>query len=131
MRAERDDILGLVAAGDRGLLGHVLFSPVILTTSAGPLSGMGLGQLAVNPQVQKQGIGSALALHGIQLLRDTGCPFIIVIGHASYYPRFGFERGSAHNLRCQWPGIPDDSFMVLLPAGPRPDLSGVASFVGL
>jgi putative acetyltransferase len=131
-REHRDDILSLVAAEDGELLGHILFSPVTLNTPDGVTTGMGLGQLAVSPHKQNQGIGTHLAETGIRQLRQTDCPFIIVIGHASYYPRFGFNPGSAHNIQCQWKGIPDDTFMVLILDQHRQDsLSGVASFDGL
>jgi putative acetyltransferase len=131
-RKIRDDILSLVTEEDGELLGHILFSPVRLSTPDGVVTGMGLGQLAVSPQKQNQGIGTQLAQTGIRKLHQTDCPFIIVIGHAAYYPRFGFEPGSAHNIQCQWEGIPDNTFMVLILDQQRQDsLSGVASFDGL
>ena len=131
-RRERDDIVSLVAEQDGNLVGHVLFSPVTLAAPQGPVAGMGLGQLAVDPPRQNTGIGTALAEHGIAMLRDWGCPFVIVIGHAKYYPRFGFEPGSGHGFVCQWKGIPDETFMVMFPdKARRSPLSGVASFDGL
>jgi putative acetyltransferase len=131
-RTERDDIVSLVAEENGVLLGHVLFSPVTLAAPAGKVTGMGLGQLAVTPERQKEGIGSQLSETGIQQLREIHCPFVIVIGHAAYYPRFGFERGSLHNVKCQWPHIPDETFMVLfLDEQTKDQLTGVASFDGL
>ena len=38
---------------------------------------------------------------------------MIVLGHADYYPRFGFERASARGVRCEW-DVPDDVFMLLV-----------------
>ncbi len=55
---------------------------------------MGLAQLAVRPEHQSQGIGTRLGNAGIEILRAEGCRYIVVIGHAGYYPRFGFEPGS-------------------------------------
>ena len=131
-RKDREDILSLIAEEEDELLGHILFSPVTLKTPDGVIKGMGLGQLAVSPQKQNQGIGTQLAQTGIRQLSQTGCPFIIVIGHASYYPRFGFELSSAHNIQCQWEGIPDSTFMVLILDQHRQNsLSGLASFDGL
>jgi putative acetyltransferase len=131
-RAERSDIISLVAEIDGQLLGHVLFSPVVLDTPHGPVDGMGLGQLAVDPAHQNKGIGTRLSEAGITELRETDCPFVIVIGHAKYYPRFGFEIGLANNFVCQWTGIPDDSFMVLfLDESRRSELVGTARFDGL
>ena len=93
-----------------------------------------MGQLAVDPPRQNQGIGTKLSEYGINRLRKAQCPFIIVIGHAGYYPRFGFEPGSLHNVQCQWEGVPDETFMVLyLNKNPQEQqrLTGVASFDGL
>ena len=131
-RKTRDDIVSLVAEEDGKIVGHVLFSPVVLDSPDGPVDGMGLGQLAVDPPHQNRGIGSTLSNQGLDILRGRACPFVIVIGHARYYPRFGFEIGSTHSFVCQWKGIPDETFMVLfLDESQRGSLSGVASFDGL
>ena len=134
-RRERDDILSLVASTtstESELVAHVLFSPAVIATPAGNITGMGLGQLAVTPEWQRRGIGRQITEAGISELRKRNCPFIIVVGHASYYPRFGFERGSLHGVKCQWKGIPDDTFMVLfLDETQRGKLRGVASFDGI
>ena len=56
---------------------------------------MGLAPLAVLPAHQGQGVGSAFVRRGLAILREQDCPFIIVLGHAAYYPRFGFEHASS------------------------------------
>ena len=107
------DCLSLVAE-DQTIVGHILFSPVALETQDGPVTGMGLGPMAVLPGRQREGIGSALVERGVEMLRERGVPFIFVVGHPDYYPRFGFEPASAHGVRSQWEGIPDEAFMVLV-----------------
>ena len=133
-RRDRTDILSLVASAEGRLVGHVLFSPVSMATQHGRVDGMGLGQLAVDPDWQNQGLGTRLSETGISELRNRHCPFIIVVGHAGYYPRFGFAPGKLHDVQCQWEGVPDETFMVLyLDKNPQEQqrLSGVASFDGL
>ncbi len=131
-RANRNDILSLVATDNGLLVGHVLFSPATLTQPDNSVAGMGLGQLAVLPEYQGQGIGTRLAEAGLEQLRGTACPFVVVVGHATYYPRFGFESGKQHGMQCQWEGIPDDNFMVVfLDEQQRPALTGTAHFDGL
>lgn len=78
------------------------------------VAGMGLSPMAVLPERQRRGIGTALITAGISLLKERHCPFVIVLGHAGYYPRFGFERASRYAIRSQWEGIPDEAFMVLM-----------------
>ena len=128
LRQACPDALSLVAEeGD--VVGHILFTPVVIEDRRGAVHGMGLAPMAVLPDRQREGIGSALVRAGIDQLRARGCPFVVVIGHADYYPRFGFERASAHGLRCQWDGVPDDAFMVrILDAGAMDGVTGIARY---
>ena len=114
LRESGDDFLSLVAHCDGEVVGHILFTPVTIETARGTVRGMGLAPMAVLPERQRQGIGSALVRHGLAALRDRSCPFVIVLGHAAYYPRFGFEPASRHGIRSQWEGVPDEAFMILL-----------------
>jgi putative acetyltransferase len=75
---------------------------------------MGLAPMAVRPDRQRQGIGSQFVRRGLQVLDERGCPFVVVVGHPEYYPRFGFERASKHGLLSQWEGMPDAAFMVVV-----------------
>ena len=70
--------------------------------------------MAVTPDRQRQGIGSELVQAGLEILRKQGCPFVIVLGHPAFYPRFGFVPASRYGLISQWEGVPDAAFMVLV-----------------
>ena len=67
--------------------------------------------MAVSPESQRRGIGSALVRKGLAQIDASGCPFVVVLGHPEYYPRFGFRRASEYGLRCEW-DVPDETFMV-------------------
>ena len=85
--------------------------------------------MAVLPDRQRQGIGSQLVRRGLAILRERGCPFVIVLGHPEYYWRFGFQTASTHGLVSQWAGIPDGAFMVVvLDAQAMTGVSGVAKY---
>jgi len=43
---------------------------------------------------------------GLEILRERGCPFIVLVGHPEYYPRFGFGRASALGLVCPGTACP-------------------------
>ena len=110
LRSNGAALLSLVAALNDRVVGHILYSPLSV---GGEATGAALGPMAVLPEHQCQGIGSKLVEVGNRKLKDAGCPFIIVVGHANYYPRFGFRPTSAHGIRCEWE-VPDDVFMLLV-----------------
>lgn len=110
-----DDWLSLVAESDGQVVGHILFTPArLVLDGGGEVHGMGLAPLAVLPEYQGQGVGAALSEGGLEILRQRGCTFVIVLGHPDYYPRFGFRPASQFGIRSQWPGVPDAAFMALI-----------------
>ena len=109
LRSNGGSLLSLVAIASDVLVGHIMYSPL----SVGEIAGAGLGPMAVLPEYQRLGIGSQLVETGNQILKDNGCPFVIVVGHPNYYPRFGFTPASAHGITCEWE-VPDNVFMLLV-----------------
>ncbi len=125
LRASGALTLSLVAELDGAIVGHIAFSPVTVEGAGGRFDGVGLAPMAVALGVRRRGIGGALIAEGLRRLRGAH-RFCVVLGHADYYPRHGFERASLHELRWEKPA-PDDSFFVqeLVPGG----LRGVAGVV--
>ena len=104
--------VSLVAAAGGRVVGHILFTPVDVEGVGPAAKGLGLGPMAVLPEHQRQGIGSQLVRAGLSECRAAGCGFVVVLGHAEYYPRFGFEPAWLRHLQCEF-DAPRDSFMVL------------------
>jgi len=85
-------IASLVAVDDAGhVLGHIAFSPVTIATADHERQVASLAPMAVAPEFQRQGIGSMLVAAGLQACRAAGYRAVIVVGHPTYYPRFGFS----------------------------------------
>jgi putative acetyltransferase len=110
-------ILAVDAAGR--IAGHVLLSPCAVEDAAGTRVGevLALGPIGVLPRVQHRGVGSALMAAAVSLAVARGIPAVVLLGHASYYPRFGF--GSARSLGLEPPAAawPDEAWLArLLPA---------------
>ena len=129
LRAAGNSVLSLVAVRDGEIVGHVQFSPVTIEHEGSTIEGVGLGPMAVLPDFQDQGIGSALVEAGLAAVGDRGCPFVVVLGHPHYYPRFGFSPASEQGIASQWEDIPDEAFMALiLDEGEMNNVSGVATY---
>ncbi len=129
LRISCPEAISLVADAGGTVVGHIIFTVAFIDAPRGPVWGMALGVMSVLPERQRQGIGSQLAGRGLDLLREQGCPSVIVVGYAEYYPRFGFTPASRHNLTCQWKEVPDEAFMVLvMDQGAIQGVSGVARY---
>ncbi len=100
--------LSLVSCDAAGtVVGHVAFSPVLIDGI--DCRWFGLGPLAVRPEHQVQGHGSALARQGLERLRAVGAEGCVVLGDPPYYARFGFAPCPSLLL----PGVPPGHFMAL------------------
>ena len=102
--ADGDDVLELVAEKDGQIVGHVLFSTLMVESQNRSYSAVALAPLAVSPTVQKQGIGSALVEEAHRQLRLAGETLSVVLGDAAYYGRFGYTHARAAGFDCEWQG---------------------------
>lgn len=119
LRKYGDQIISLVALQNSRVAAQILFSPVTIAKSDGSsCRAAGLGPVAVLPSLQNQGLGSALIRHGLKVCRERGYQAAIVLGHASYYPRFGFLKSTEFGIRWEHPA-PEEAFMAmeLVPGG--------------
>ena len=120
--------LSLVAEIDDRVVGHLFFTPAAIETADHTWPALGLAPLAVLPEYQRQGIGSALMRAGLAECARLGYERVIVLGHPEYYPRFGFMRASLYGIRPEWEA-PDEAFMVLeLQHGALDGVSGLAKY---
>jgi putative acetyltransferase len=101
----------LVADKDGQVVGHILFSYLPIITEAGTVPALALAPMAVLPEFQNQGIGSALVRCGLEACRQQGHRIVVVLGHPHFYPRFGFSSKLASALASPFGG--GDSWMAL------------------
>ncbi|MEQ6377092.1 N-acetyltransferase [Bacillaceae bacterium S4-13-56] len=88
---EYDPNLSLVAEMDGRVVGHVLFHPYIMRMDGEDIKAVCLSPIAVHPDYQKKGIGGKLVLEGLNRAKKKGYQMSFLIGHSSYYPKFGYQ----------------------------------------
>ncbi|MGH6946162.1 MAG: GNAT family N-acetyltransferase [Kiloniellales bacterium] len=110
LATDGDVVASLVAEIDDIIVGHVLFSRLPIEHRLGRLAALSLAPLAVVPQHQRQGIGSALVRTGLARCRERGEAAVVVLGEPSYYGRFGFSAEAAQRLAAPFSG---SAFMAL------------------
>lgn len=107
--------LSLVAQLDGQIVGHILFSRILIKNGDRLHDGVSLAPLAVLPDFQNMGIGSQLVRYGLEKCDKLGCKMVVVLGNRWYYTRFGFERASLYGVAPPFPLEDEGNFMVYAP----------------
>lgn len=128
VRARGERSISLVAVDGERLAGHIFFTPVTIHGRDRMCEAAGLAPLAVDPDYQRRGIGSRLVVRGLDRCRESGYRLAVVLGHPTYYPRFGFVSARLHGIGYEL-DVPDDAFMVAeLVPGALDGCTGVARY---
>jgi putative acetyltransferase len=93
---ELEPEISLVYEEDGAIVGHVMLTRMEL----GEHRPFQLSPLSVAPSHQNRGLGSQLTREALRLADGAGEPFVLVLGHPTYYPRFGFEPASPLGLEA-------------------------------
>jgi len=111
LREQARPLVSLIAEDNGAIVGHIMFSPVSLSGHPA-LKIMGLAPMAVAPEHQRKGIGSALVRAGLEQCKQLGLSAVVVLGHPAYYPRFGFSSCARFGIGCEYE-VPEEVFMVV------------------
>ncbi|TVT34112.1 N-acetyltransferase [Amycolatopsis rhizosphaerae] len=88
---------------------------------------LALGPCAVRPEYQRRGAGSAAIQAALHAAREQGENLVVVLGHAEYYPRFGFTPASGFGIHPSF-DVEDKYMMALALVPERPLPSGVIRY---
>ena len=113
LRAAGELTFSLVAVQDGAVVGHLAASPATIGGQAG---WAGIGPVAVAPDLQRRGIGSALVRAALERLRREGAAGAVLVGDPAFYGRLGFAPATG----CQFGEIGPPVVQVVTMRGPRP-----------
>lgn len=101
--ADSANTVSLVATVDAAIVGNVIFTKGAVDRDSTEVAL--LAPLAVAPDYQRQGIGSALVRAGLSRLQDEGIAAVYVLGDPAYYRRLGFS--PERSVRTPYPLPPE------------------------
>jgi putative acetyltransferase len=120
-------VLSLVAETEAGVAGHALFSYTTIETASGSVVEASLGPIAVRPDRQGRGIGTALVRRGLEECAALGFGAVFLLGNPAYYRRFGFRPASEFAIRYHQELRDADAFQAIeLREGALAGVTGVA-----
>ena len=120
--------LSLVAEKDGQVVGHVLFTRIQIGNDSTAVESLALAPVSVLPEYQNQGIGSRLIETGLERARELGFASVVMPGHSTYYPRFGFEPAERYGVRAPFKVAPENFMIVSLRAGALANVQGMVRY---
>jgi len=91
--------LDLVAVLENEIVGHIISTKAKITDlSANEHEILCAGPFSIQPEYQKQGIGSILLKESIRIAKEIGFSGMILFGNPEYYHRFGFVNAQEYSI---------------------------------
>lgn len=115
--------LSLVALEDNRTVGYILFTEVKI----GETTALALAPLAVLPEYQRRGIGTALIEHGHHIAAKLNYGCVVVLGSEKYYPKFGYQPAKKAGIVPPF-DVPDKNFMMCRLSDEFEHVSGVVKY---
>jgi predicted N-acetyltransferase YhbS len=104
--------LSLVAELDGKVVGHILLSEIKIINELSSTVSLALAPVSVDPTHQKKGIGGLLIKKAHEISRNLGYKSIVLLGHAKYYPRFGYKLAKEYQISIPF-DAPEENCMVV------------------
>jgi len=117
--------LAMVATVDGEICGYILLSRIWIVSGEEKDELLSLAPVAVAPSRQHSGIGSRLIIHAHEKARAMGYRGVVLVGHESYYPRFGYKPAASFGITFPFEAPDQNCMAVELYEDALKDISGV------
>lgn len=104
--------LSLVAEYEKEVIGHILLTKINIKNGRDEFTSLALAPVTVRPEYQKRGIGGRLIEYAHKKATELGFESVILLGHADYYPRFGYKKASEFGIKIPF-DAPDEFCMAI------------------
>lgn len=120
--------LSLIAELEKQIVGHILLTKIKIVNEHNSFDSLALAPVSVKPDFQKQGIGGQLIKAAHQKAMDLGHHSIVLLGHAQYYPKFGYELTSKYNIKLPFDAPEANCMIIELTKGSLQDVFGTVEY---
>lgn len=120
--------LSLVAELNGQLVGHILITKIQIENEHQSIESLTLAPVSVHPDVQRKGIGGALIKVAHEIAKSLDYQSVVLLGHANYYPRFGYEKTSKYGIKLPFPASEENCMIIELQPNALKDVSGIVKY---
>ncbi|MEK6481941.1 N-acetyltransferase [Catalinimonas sp. 4WD22] len=120
--------LSLVAERDDQLVGHILLTKIKVVYQKDKHLSLALAPVSVLPSFRNRGIGGALINEAHAVARQLGFSSVILLGHADYYPRFGYRPANQFNIRLPFEVPYENCMAIELKENALTDVKGMVEY---
>lgn len=118
----------LAISSDQEIVGHVLLTEITITNDVHKTESLALAPISVLPALQSIGIGKLLIEKALKTAKELDYKSVIVLGHPTYYPKFGFKQASLWGIKAPFE-VSDEVFMAIeLEENGLAGISGVVKY---
>lgn len=105
--------LSIVAEIDNKIVGHILLTKLKIKNGETQFDlSLGLAPVSVLPEYQGQGVGGVLIKQAHRVATELGYRSIVLLGHETYYPRFGYKQADQYGIELPF-DVPKENCMVI------------------
>jgi len=121
--------LSMVAClNDGTVVGHILMTKITIEGEDHSHPSLALAPVSVLPEYQNRNIGSQLIVAAQNKALELGYTSIVLVGHAKYYPRFGYERCSRYGIKMPFEAPDINCMVVELVPGALERIKGIVQY---
>jgi len=123
-----DPRLSLVADFDGKIIGHILLSKVFIESDDHKIEALSLAPVSVLKEYQNQGVGSGLIMKSHKIAIEHGYKSVLLVGHADYYPKFGYQRADIFGIKFPFDSAPENCMVIELKKGSLKGVKGTVRY---
>lgn len=120
--------LSLVSEWDNQVVGHILLTPISIKGETLSTPSLALAPVSVAPEWQGRGIGGVLIKAAHDRARELGHQSVILLGHAAYYPRFGYRPTHEYGIQLPFPAPLENCMVLELEQGTLAGVNGMVEY---